>query len=497
MPLSWPWTSPPALNGRSGKPQPEAIRADATVSFGAIKLGLVLPHAAPYVGEVICRDIGIPRQCIESTPPKHFGIAAEIMERIPAPPPELHKGRAGHLLILGGSPGLTGAPHLAALGALRAGCGLVTVACPGALAREIKADRPEIMTLPLGKGSCWDWECLNALAPRLGSFHALAVGPGLGRNLEALDFLKGLCRNLSLPCVFDADALFHLATAWTPGKDVPVGDVVIGYDDGTETRYVVTVGRDVGNWFVPTNLGERRDWLERRQPPFPHRPLCHQDPAGTTRGAVGSPRGLGQGRLDGRRHVRRRGRRSLAGERTRVRLPNEDWRAFEHRVTTEPGSVLDFSSLLDGPAGKYGPVIAKGGHFAFRDAPDKRIRFYGTNICSRAGFQDKAGGEALVAELARKGYNSARLHHFGALLPFREGTSSTEFDPAELDKLDYLFHCLKRQGLYVNIDLYTTRTVRKGEIPEVDRDVRLNEFKALVGLSPSAMRNCRPTPGTC
>ncbi|MEF2144493.1 MAG: NAD(P)H-hydrate dehydratase [Desulfovibrionaceae bacterium] len=249
---------PSGLNGRSGKPQPEAIRADATVSFGAIKLGLVLPHAAPYVGEVICRDIGIPRQCIESTPPKHFGIAAEIMERIPAPPPELHKGRAGHLLILGGSPGLTGAPHLAALGALRAGCGLVTVACPGALAREIKADRPEIMTLPLGKGSCWDWECLNALAPRLGSFHALAVGPGLGRNLEALDFLKGLCRNLSLPCVFDADALFHLATACPVSEEsgpsiLPPGSVLTPHP-GEMARLLGTTSLKVQQERIPAAL---------------------------------------------------------------------------------------------------------------------------------------------------------------------------------------------------------------------------------------------------
>ena len=58
-----------------------------------------------------------------------------------------------------------------------------------------------------------------------------------------------------------------------------------------------------------------------------------------------------------------------------------------------------------------------------------------------------------------------------------------------MDKLDYLFHCLKQQGLYISIDLYTVRVVRKGEIAEVDRDVRLNDFKALVPISPSAMQN--------
>jgi hypothetical protein len=298
-------------------------------------------------------------------------------------------------------------------------------------------------------------------------------------------------REASVPVAagpFECLYLLH-ATAWTPKKDVPVGDVVVGYGDGTETRYVVTVGRDVGNWFLPTNLdngvigwdgANPRSHIGLYVTKIPLEPRAVRSVRLVASGkAVWMVAGMSAGENV---PVWREGEREYI-------FPDENWRAFEHRVTTEPGSVLDFSSLLDGPAGKYGPVIAKDGHFAFRDAPETRIRFYGTNICSRAGFQDKAGDEELVAELARKGYNSARLHHFGALLPFRKGNSSAEFDPAELDKLDYLFYCLKKKGLYIIIDLYTTRTVRKGEIAEIDRDVRLNEFKALVGLSPSAMRN--------
>ncbi|MGE4292505.1 MAG: NAD(P)H-hydrate dehydratase [Desulfovibrio sp.] len=208
---------PSGLNGETGVPQPVAIRADATATFGAVKLGLALPEAAPFTGEVVYCDIGIPRACIQTAPPRHYRITPEIMDLVPEPRPEMHKGQAGRLLVIGGSPGLTGAPHLAALGALRGGCGLVTLAAPADLCAEAKAGRPEIMTLPLGTGQRWTPAMAEELAALLASeperFTAVALGPGLGRDQGARAFLRSLGPRLLPPLVCDADALFHLADA--------------------------------------------------------------------------------------------------------------------------------------------------------------------------------------------------------------------------------------------------------------------------------------------
>jgi NAD(P)H-hydrate epimerase len=206
---------PSGLNGETGEPQPLAIRADATATFGAVKLGLALPPAAAFTGIVAPCDIGIPGSCIQAAIPTHYRIAPEIMELVPSPASGMHKGQAGHLLVIGGSPGLTGAPHLAALGALRGGCGLVTLAAPAALCAEAKAGRPEIMTLPLGHGEGWSPALADELSALLAAspnrFDAVALGPGLGRDAGARDFLRTLGPKLFLPLVCDADALFHLS----------------------------------------------------------------------------------------------------------------------------------------------------------------------------------------------------------------------------------------------------------------------------------------------
>lgn len=201
---------PSGLSGETGRPAQATVLADATVTFEAAKLGLALPQAKDYAGELFVRTIGMPRVLREKLPPGHYLMTRDLRELLPVADPGLHKGQAGKLLIIGGSGGLTGAPVLAALGALRAGAGLVTVACPWGVEKVLKAGHPEVMTWPLGQGETWTPDMAQAVKARIGQFQAVVLGPGLGRDQGAQAFMEALGA-LPLPMVLDADALYWLA----------------------------------------------------------------------------------------------------------------------------------------------------------------------------------------------------------------------------------------------------------------------------------------------
>ncbi len=205
---------PSGLNSTSGRPSPVAVRASATVSFAAAKPGLVLPWARPWTGRLHVRAIGIPAATRAASPCGAYLLDGHCLRALPGPPENSYKNSFGHLLVLGGTPGLGGAAHLATRAALRAGAGLVTAAAPAAALADIKSGWPEIMTLALTGPGAYQWpdmleEELRKLCARC---TALVVGPGMGRGEDAARFLDAL---LALPqrppTVFDADALMLLA----------------------------------------------------------------------------------------------------------------------------------------------------------------------------------------------------------------------------------------------------------------------------------------------
>ncbi len=207
---------PSGLDGTTGRPGPDAVRATATATFEAAKVGLFLPHARAFTGRLTVCPIGIPDAVKTGHPASFFGLAGAVMDLVPAADPLLHKGRAGRVCVVGGSPGLTGAPHLAAMGALRSGAGLVTAACPAGIEARVKADRPEIMTASLAEktpGAGWCAGMAGRVRELAAHADAVVVGPGLGRDAGAGEFLAALLAPgpLPVPAVFDADALFHLA----------------------------------------------------------------------------------------------------------------------------------------------------------------------------------------------------------------------------------------------------------------------------------------------
>ncbi len=205
---------PSGLSGLSGRPAPIAVRAHATVTFEAAKPGLVLPEAAPFVGRLHVRPIGIPAAVRRAQPASFQMLTETLAAALPRPASGWHKGTAGSVLIVGGSEGLTGAPHLSALAALRTGAGLISIAAPSGLCRDIKADCPDLMTRPLGRAGSVHWspELLSEIQPCLRHCNALILGPGLGRAPETAAFVQALLACPSRPsAIVDADALHALA----------------------------------------------------------------------------------------------------------------------------------------------------------------------------------------------------------------------------------------------------------------------------------------------
>lgn len=177
-------------------------------------------------------------------------------------------------------------------------------------------------------------------------------------------------------------------------------------------------------------------------------------------------------------------------ERTTIITSGPNWLPLEFTGKTVSGSALDFSIYLDAPAGKYGKIIVSpDGHFTFKNAPDKRIRFFGPNLVGSANYLNKEQADDFVRKAVRLGYNTVRFHHFEYGLLKRGASDSLTFDPAALDKLDYLFAELKKHGIYITIDLYASRRLKAGDgIEECDTFKRY-EMKALAPISPSALKN--------
>lgn len=190
-----------------------ALRANAVVTFTAPKLAHVFGNlTGNATGPIVVAPIGSPGAAIASTTQLTWAGASKAIAEQPRTP-DSNKGLYGHVLVIGGSQGKSGAPAMASLAALRAGAGLVTAAVPASILPSVAAITPELMTLPLREGRDGETDASNLDPQRLEHLlnraTVLAVGPGLG--MEAEPFVLGLLEKTSLPIVLDADALNILA----------------------------------------------------------------------------------------------------------------------------------------------------------------------------------------------------------------------------------------------------------------------------------------------
>ncbi len=200
---------PSGLSADTGEPLGGAVKADVTVTYGFPKLGQVLPPGRDYVGRLWQVDISIPPALAENI--KVELAEARLLRRcLPPRPFGSHKGTFGHLVVLAGSEGKTGAAALAAEGGLRAGAGLVTAACPASLNDILEVKLTEAMTLPLPEAAgvrAVGRQALAALREFMTDKTALALGPGLGTHPETQELVCHLVRHLPQPVVIDADGV--------------------------------------------------------------------------------------------------------------------------------------------------------------------------------------------------------------------------------------------------------------------------------------------------
>jgi len=206
---------PSGVSGSDGRVLGAAVKADLTLSFDSAKVGHGSRPGADYSGELRILDIGIP-----SAARPHEDFSCTLVDETVAAgllPPRLpngHKGSFGHLGVVAGSLGMTGAATLCSEAGLRGGAGLVTLVCPAELQAILETKLTEVMTRPL---TGQQLHLLSDNCPEIEAFYedwqALVLGPGLGRNLQTISAVRSLVANCPCPLVIDADGLNALVGA--------------------------------------------------------------------------------------------------------------------------------------------------------------------------------------------------------------------------------------------------------------------------------------------
>ena len=195
---------PSGLDADTGHAPGAVVQATATLTFIGLKRGLFTGQAPDCVGALEFDDLAVPGAVFESAMPAGERLVLPWVRRWLVPRRRTaHKGDAGHVLVVGGTPGFAGAARMAAEAALRTGAGLVSVAVPGASVPGVGAGRPELMVHAV--------ETPADLWPLLGKASVVAIGPGLGQGAWGRSMLAAVL-GTRLPLVLDADALNLLAS---------------------------------------------------------------------------------------------------------------------------------------------------------------------------------------------------------------------------------------------------------------------------------------------
>jgi NAD(P)H-hydrate epimerase len=198
---------PSGVNASTGEVPGAVVDATATVTFGSPKLGLVVAPGRFRAGRVHVAPIGLPPAEHE-----HELVTAQMLQQVPRKGRDSTKYSAGTVLVIGGSPGLTGAPVLTALAAFRADAGYVMVGVPESTLPIFETGLLEAVKRPLPEdaGGRLLPRAADAIVEAAERSGAVAIGPGLGRTDGTRDLVHVLLERLAQPVVLDADALYAL-----------------------------------------------------------------------------------------------------------------------------------------------------------------------------------------------------------------------------------------------------------------------------------------------
>ncbi len=201
---------PSGLDGERGIPLGVAVKATHTYTYGSPKVGQLLHPGVTYRGKLTVIDIGLPSSAHEESPAgANLVDGAMLRGFYRGRPPEAHKGMFGHLVVIAGSIGKTGAAVMASTAALKIGAGLVTLVCPASLNPIVAGKLVEAMTYPVDDGDRGflteaSYEGILEFASHK---DVVVLGPGLGRSEETMALVRKLYVELDLPFVIDADGI--------------------------------------------------------------------------------------------------------------------------------------------------------------------------------------------------------------------------------------------------------------------------------------------------
>jgi NAD(P)H-hydrate epimerase len=202
---------PTGMNADSGDVDPDCVRTSMTITFGFPKRGLYALPGRDLCGDITVVDLGYPDETVDVA----TGVLLwqEMRNLMPPRDPGGHKGTFGHVTILAGSRGMTGAACLAAESALRSGAGLVKLLVPEGVAELCATKLTEVMVfgLPDSGLSTFTPESVDAAAPFLGEADAVLLGPGLSMAEPAREFVRTILPRIQKPLVLDADGLNAIA----------------------------------------------------------------------------------------------------------------------------------------------------------------------------------------------------------------------------------------------------------------------------------------------
>ncbi|PNX51073.1 MAG: hypothetical protein BV458_12055 [Thermoplasmata archaeon M9B2D] len=206
---------PSGISADTGNLLGGAVKADYTVTFGLPKIGHCLYPGAEYTGKLFVEDIGFPDELTSSNDLKNNLVDASLIRPCVRKRKTVsHKGSYGHVFVLAGSPGKTGAALLSAKACMRAGAGAVTIGIPDSVFSVVQSKVLEEMTLPLpssGYGTFSNVATARALDFINKHADAVVIGPGIGLNGQVSDFVKEIILFSSKPLLADADALNCIA----------------------------------------------------------------------------------------------------------------------------------------------------------------------------------------------------------------------------------------------------------------------------------------------